>query len=92
MGEGRETGAALRRAQPARQVTEVEALELPASHEGDVVGVVGLRPGHGRPRAVRDGMLAGQPRKARRYLLGSPLFLARALAERRAPRRAQAAE
>ena len=37
-------------------------------------------------------MLAGQPRKARRYLLGNPLFLARALAERRAPRRAQAAE
>ena len=37
-------------------------------------------------------LLARQPRKARRYLLGNPLFLARALAERRAPRRAQAAE
>jgi N-acetylglucosaminyldiphosphoundecaprenol N-acetyl-beta-D-mannosaminyltransferase len=36
-------------------------------------------------------LLRRQPRKARRYLLGNPLFLRRALAQRRALRRAEAA-
>jgi N-acetylglucosaminyldiphosphoundecaprenol N-acetyl-beta-D-mannosaminyltransferase len=36
-------------------------------------------------------LLARQPRKARRYLLGNPLFLGRVLAARRAARRAKVA-